>query len=118
MTNLIPSGRRLWITRGRVLVGLPIVFGVILTAVLGLVVLRPVFQDVQELERRRDSLLELQRNLPGLVARLEQESIALGLSQDSADAGNMINSVQEQDQSHWLIGLCIVVFQVRIHCLA
>ena len=77
MTNLISSGRRQWITRGRVLVGLPIVFGVILTAALGLVVLRPVFQDVQELERRRDSLLELQRNLPGLVARLEQESIAL-----------------------------------------
>ena len=39
------------------------------------------WQDVQELERRRDSLLELQRNLPALVKQLETESAALADAQ-------------------------------------
>ena len=77
MTNLISSRRRQWVTRGRVLVGLPIVFAVILTTSLVLLVVRPVVQDVRELERRRDSLLELQRNLPGLESRLDKETAAL-----------------------------------------
>ena len=66
MTNLIPSARRRWINRGRVLVGLPIACGLFLSSLLFLLVLRPIWQDVQELERRRDSLLNLQRNLPAL----------------------------------------------------
>ena len=77
MTNLIRNDRRQWITRGRVLVGLPVVLGVIITTPLVLLLLRPALQDVQELERRRDSLLELQRNLPELERRLEQETLAL-----------------------------------------
>ena len=77
MTNLTPSGRRQWITRGRVLVTLPIVFGFILAAPLVLLLVRPVWQDVQELQRRRDSLLQLQRNLPVLESRLERETAAL-----------------------------------------
>ena len=77
MTNLIRNDRRQWITRGRVLVGLPVVLGAIITIPLVLLLLRPVLQDVQELERRRDSLLELQRNLPELERRLEQETLAL-----------------------------------------
>ena len=77
MTNLIQSDRRQWITRGRVLVGLPIVFGAILTVPMVFLLLRPLLQDVQELERRRDSLLGLQRNLPVLERRLEQETVAL-----------------------------------------
>ena len=77
MTNLIPTARRRWITRGRVLVGLPIAFGLFLSFPLFLLVLRPIWQDAQELERRRDSLLHLQRNLPALEQQLEKESVAL-----------------------------------------
>ena len=81
MTNLIPSGRRPWVTRGRVLVGLPISLGLLISVPVILVVLRPAWQDVQELERRRDSLLELQRNLPALVKQLETERAALAEAQ-------------------------------------
>ena len=81
MTNLIPSERRQWITRGRVLVGLPIGFGFLFSMPLLLVFLPPVWQDLQELERRRDFLLELQRNLPALVKQLETESAALADAQ-------------------------------------
>ncbi len=77
MTNLIPSKRRQWIIRGRVLVGLPIVFGLLFSMPLLLVFLPPVWQDTHELERRRDSLLQLQRNLPALVKQLEKASVAL-----------------------------------------
>ena len=81
MTNLIPSGRRPWVTRGRVLVGLPISLGLLISVPVLLGVLRPAWQDVQELERRRDSLLELQRNLSALVKQLETESAALAEAQ-------------------------------------
>ena len=42
-----------------------------------LLVLRPIWQDVQELKRRRDSLLNLQRNLPALQQQLEEETVVL-----------------------------------------
>ena len=90
MTNLIPSARRRWITRGRVLVGVPIAFGLFLSLSLFLLVLRPIWQDAQELERRRDSLLQLQRNLPALEQQLEKESVAL---------------MQAENQQALLIGL-------------
>ena len=90
MTNLIPSARRRWITRGRVLVGLPIAFGLFLNLPLFLLVLQPIWQDAQELERRRDSLLQLQRNLPALEQQLEKESVAL---------------MQAENQQALLIGL-------------
>ena len=77
MTNLIPSARRRWITRGQVLVGLPIAFGLLLSVPLLLVFLLPDWQDVHELGRRRDSLLQSQRNLPALVKQLEKASFAL-----------------------------------------
>ena len=90
MTNLIPSARRRWITRGRVLVGLPIAFGLFLNLPLFLLVLQPIWQDAQELERRRDSLLQLQRDLPALEQQLEKESVAL---------------MQAENQQALLIGL-------------
>ena len=77
MTNLPPSKRRQWITRGRVLVGLPIAFGLLLSMPLLLVFLPSAWQHTQELERRRDSLLQSQRNLPALVKNLEKASVAL-----------------------------------------
>ena len=81
MTNLISSGRRPWVTRGRVLVGLPISLGLLISVPVLVAALRPAWQDVQELERRRDSLLELQRNLSALVKQLETESAALAEAQ-------------------------------------
>ena len=90
MTNLIPSARRRWITRGRLLVGVPIAFGLFISLPLFLMVLRPIWQDAQELERRRDSLLQLQRNLPALEQQLEKESVAL---------------MQAENQQALLIGL-------------
>ena len=77
-------------TRGRVLVGLPIAFGLFLNLPLFLLVLQPIWQDAQELERRRDSLLQLQRNLPALEQQLEKESVAL---------------MQAENQQALLIGL-------------
>ena len=81
MTNLISSGRRPWVTRGRVLVGLPISLGLLISVPVLFVALLPAWQDVQELERRRDSLLVLLRNLPVLVKQLETESTALAEAQ-------------------------------------
>ena len=77
MTNLIPSARRRWITRGRVLVGLPTAFGLLLSMPLLLVFLPSAWQDTQELEQRRDSLQQLQRNLPALEQQLEKARAAL-----------------------------------------
>ena len=77
MTNLISSAGRRWITRGRVLVGLPIVIGLFLGLPLFLLLLRPIWQEAQELERRRDALLQLQRKLPAVEKRLEEETVAL-----------------------------------------
>ena len=77
MTNLITSARRRWITRGRVLVGLPTAFGLLLSMPLLLVFLPSAWQDTQELEQRRDSLQQLQRNLPALEQQLEKARAAL-----------------------------------------
>ncbi|GIR24084.1 MAG: hypothetical protein CM15mP38_2670 [Synechococcus sp.] len=72
-----PLKRRQWITRGRVLVGLPIAFALLLSMPLLLVFLPSAWQDTHKLERRRDSLLLSQRNLPALVKNLEKASVAL-----------------------------------------
>lgn len=103
MTNLIPSARRRWITRGRVLVGLPIAFGLILDLPLFLLVLRPIWQDVQELERRRDSLLQLQRNLPALEQQLEKENVAL--KQVEHQQALLIGLLAGQDQVKTFLAL-------------
>ena len=77
MTNLTSSSRRQWITRGRVLVGLPIALGVLISVPLFVLVLQPAWRDVQESERRRDSLQQLQRNLPALEHQLKKARAAL-----------------------------------------
>ena len=77
MTNLIPSGRYRWITRGRLVVGLPTAIGALLSLFAFLVFVRPIWNEVRELGRRRDFLLEVKRLQPVMEQRLEQESVAL-----------------------------------------
>ena len=60
----LPSPRLPWLTRARVLVGLPIAGVIVLMTPLVGVFLLPRWQDVQEVQQRRDTLLELQRNFP------------------------------------------------------
>jgi len=85
MTNLMPLAARRWITRSRVLVGLPACFGLLVSVSVGLVFVRPAWKGMQELGQRRDSLLELQRNLPAVEAQLENEVAALEQAQQQQD---------------------------------
>lgn len=77
MTNLVSSERRQGLTRGPVLVGLPIAVAILLSAPVVALLLRPLWQDVQDLQQRRDTLLDLQRNLPSLERKLEAEKDSL-----------------------------------------
>ena len=63
MTNLLTTPRQPWLTRGRLLVGLPLGIGVVVSAAVGLAAVRPLVQSLQGLEERRDILLSLQRSL-------------------------------------------------------
>ena len=73
--------RRPWLTRGRLLVGLPIGLGVLVSAVLFGPVL-PVVQAIRDLEARRDELRSLQRSLPALERQLAQAQGELLIAQE------------------------------------
>ena len=77
MTNLLTTPRQLWLTRGRLLVGLPLGIGVVVSAVVVLAAVRPLVQTLQGLEERRDTLLSLQRSLPALERQLSQAEVEL-----------------------------------------
>ena len=77
MTNLLTTPRQPWLTRGRLLVGLPLGIGVVVSAAVGLAAVRPLLQTLQGLEERRDTLLSLQRSLPGLERQLSQAEVEL-----------------------------------------
>ena len=79
MSNRLTTPR---LTRGRLLVGLPLGLGVLASAAVLLVAVRPVFQRLQGLEERRDTLLSLQRSLPALERQLSQAEVEL---RDSAE---------------------------------
>ena len=85
MTNFESSLGRRWITRGRVLVGLPMAFGLLVCVLSGIVALRPAWKEVRELGQRRDSLLQLQRKMPILQAQLDKETSALEQAQQRQD---------------------------------
>ena len=72
MTNLSTTSRQPWLTRGRLLVGLPLGIGVVASAAVLLVGVLPVAQALRNLEVRRDALLNLQRSLPALERQLNQ----------------------------------------------
>ena len=73
----LTTSRQPWLTRGRLLVGLPLGIGLVVSAAIGLVVVRPLVQTLQELEERRDTLLSLQRSLPALERQLSQAEVEL-----------------------------------------
>ena len=83
MTNLLTTPRKPWLTRGRLLVGLPLSLGVVVSAAVVLVAVRPLLQTVQGLEERRDTLLSLQRSLPVLDRQLAQVEAELLMAEEN-----------------------------------
>ena len=77
MINRLTSSRQPWLTRGRLLVGLPLGIGVLASAAVGLVGVLPVAQALRALEDRRDTLLNLQRSRPALERQLSQAEAEL-----------------------------------------
>ena len=82
MTNLSTTSRQPWLTRGRLLVGMPLGFGVLVSFGLMAVGVRPLFQTVQGLEERRDTLLSLQRSAPALERQLNQAETELQMAEE------------------------------------
>ena len=77
MTNLSTMSSQSWLTRGRLLVGLPLGLGVLVSVAVVVLGVRPLLQTVQGLEERRDTLLGLQRSLPALERQLSQAKVEL-----------------------------------------
>ena len=77
MTNLSTTSSPPWLTRGRLLVGLPLGLGVLVSAAVVVLGVRPLLQTVQGLEERRDTLLSLQRSAPVLERQLNQAETEL-----------------------------------------
>ena len=82
MTNLLTTSSQPWLTRGRLLVGLPLGLGVLVSAAVVVLGVRPLLQTVQGLEERRDTLLGLQRSAPALERQLNQAEIELRIAEE------------------------------------
>ena len=82
MTNLLTTPRQPWLTRGRLLVGLPLGIGVLVSAAVVVLGVIPLLQTVQAVEERRDTLLRLQRSAPALERQLNQVETELRNAED------------------------------------
>ena len=82
MTNLSTTFSPPWLTRGRLLVGLPLGLGVLVSAAVVVLGVRPLLQTVQGLEERRVTLLGLQRSAPALERQLNQAEIELRIAEE------------------------------------
>ena len=82
MTNLSTTSRQPWLTRGRLLVGLPLGLGALVSFGLMAVGVRPLLQTVQGLEERRGTLLSLQRSAPALERQLNQAETELRMAEE------------------------------------
>ena len=82
MTNLSTTSSQPWLTRGRLFVGLPLGLGVLVSAAVVVLGVRPLLQTVQGLEERRDTLLSLQRSAPALERQLNQAEIELRIAEE------------------------------------
>ena len=71
-----------WLNRGRLLVGLPLGLGVLVSAAVLLVAVSPVFQRLRGLEERRDTLLSLQRSALTLERQLSQAETELRIAEE------------------------------------
>ena len=79
MSNRLTTSR---LTRRRLLVGLPLGLGVLVSAAVLLVAVRPLFQRLQGLQARRDTLLSLQRSAPALERQLSQAEAELRIAEE------------------------------------
>ena len=79
MSNRLTTSR---LTRRRLLVGLPLGLGVLVSAAVLLVAVRPLFQRLQGLQARRDTLLSLQRSAPALQRQLSQAEAELRIAEE------------------------------------
>ena len=82
MTNLSTTSSQPWLTRGRLLVGLPLGLGALVSAAVVVLGVRPLLQTVQGLEERRDTLLSLQRSAPALERQLNQAEAELRMAEE------------------------------------
>ena len=82
MTNLSATSRQPWLTRGRLLLGLPLGIGVVVSAAVVVLAVRPLGQTLQGLEERRDTLLSLQRSRPALERQLSQAEAELQIAEE------------------------------------
>ena len=82
MTNLSTTSSQPWLTRGRLLVGLPLGLGVLVSAAVVVLGVRPLLQTVQGLEERRNTLLSLQRSAPVLERQLNQAETELRMAEE------------------------------------
>ena len=82
MTNLSTTSSQPWLTRGRLLVGLPLGLGVLVSAAVVVLGVRPLLQTVQVLEERRHTLLSLQRSAPALERQLNQAETELRIAEE------------------------------------
>ena len=79
MSNRLTTSR---LTRGRLLVGLPLGLGALESVAVLLVAVRPLFQRLQGLQERRDTLLSLQRSAPMLERQLSQAEAELRIAEE------------------------------------
>ena len=86
----LTTSRQPWLTRGWLLVGLPLGIGLVVSAAIGLAAVRPLVQSLQGLEERRDTLLSLQRSAPALERQLNQAETELRIA---------------EEKQAWLVGL-------------
>ena len=82
MTNLLTTSSQPWLTRGRLLVGLPLGLGVLVSAAVVVLGVKPLLQTVQGLEERRNTLLSLQRSAPVLERQLNQVETELRMAEE------------------------------------
>ena len=62
--------------------GLPLGLGVLVSVAVLLVAVRPLFQRLQGLQERRDTLLSLQRSAPMLERQLSQAEAEVRIAED------------------------------------
>ena len=79
MTNLRNGASSAALSRDRILVGTPLLIGVVLAMGVGFGMLRPTLERVDALEARLADLQGQQRSLPGLERRLIEAQTRLGL---------------------------------------